>query len=87
MNPRFTKKGGEAMNVSWTEADARNFSMNAKRRRLELGLSQEEIARKAGVSRASYNYLETRPKRNIHIGTALSIARALDTTVEVLISS
>ena len=75
------------MNVRWTETDSRNFSANAKRRRQELGLSQDEVAQKAGISRASYNYLETKPERNILIGTALSIAQALDTTVEALVAS
>ena len=72
------------MGVRWSKANAQNFSKNVKRRRQELGLSQEEVAEKAGVSRVSYNYLETKPDRNILVGTALSIANALNTTVDAL---
>lgn len=51
-----------------------------KARRCELGLSQEELANRAGVSRVQISNLERGESKNIQSKTALAIAEALDTT-------
>ena len=51
-----------------------------KARRCELGLSQEELSNRAGVSRVQISNLERGESKNIQSKTALAIAEALDTT-------
>lgn len=51
-----------------------------KARRSELGLSQEELAKRAGISRVQISNLERGESKNIQSKTALAIANALDTT-------
>lgn len=51
-----------------------------KARRSELGLSQEELAKRAGVSRVQISNLERGESKNIQSKTALAIANALNTT-------
>lgn len=45
------------------------------------GLSQEELAAKANVSRTTIWTLETNPKAQTNTGTLVKIAKALDCTV------
>ena len=63
------------------------FKDKLKERRRLLGLSQEELAKKAGVTgRTVQNYeLGTRTPQNIEI--VQKLATALDTTVEYLLGS
>ena len=63
------------------------FKDRLKERRRILGLSQEELAKKAGITgRTVQNYeLGTRAPQNIDI--AGKLATALDTTVEYLLGS
>lgn len=51
--------------------------------RKEKGLTQEELAEKAGLHRAYFWDIEK--GRNISIKTAYNIARALDTTLSKLL--
>lgn len=50
-------------------------------RRCKLGLSQEELAKQAGVSRAQISNLERGKSKNIQSKTAIAIAEVLNTTV------
>lgn len=55
-----------------------------KERRDELRLTQEELAKKSGVSRATIVKLESGAECNVTTSTLLSLAKAMDTTVELL---
>ena len=52
--------------------------------REKSGLTQEELARKAGVSRVTIAMLETKDDFNTTTKTLLKIANALGTTVDAL---
>ena len=53
-------------------------------RRLEIGLSQEELARRAGISRGYCSDIE-RGLRNISVGLLFTMSDALDTTTPELL--
>jgi nitroimidazol reductase NimA-like FMN-containing flavoprotein (pyridoxamine 5'-phosphate oxidase superfamily) len=53
-------------------------------RRVQLGLTQEEAAGRAGMAAAYLRYLERRPGASPGRGTLLSLAGVLQTTVKVL---
>ena len=68
------KKGSKAMN---------DIGLKIKNRRLELGLTQEELAKKVGYkTKGSINKLET--TRDIPIKKLKPIADALDIDIKVL---
>lgn len=54
-------------------------------RRKALGLSQEELARKCGVSRQTVNAIEN-DRYDPTLALAFALARELDTTVDQLFS-
>lgn len=54
-----------------------------KNRRKELGLSQEELAKKCGVSRQTVNAIENN-KYDPTLSLAFSLARELQLTVDKL---
>lgn len=54
-------------------------------RRVELGLSQEEVARRADISLNAMGKLETGFTTDPHYSTLSAVARALDTTVAGLV--
>lgn len=56
-----------------------------RRARLRAGLTQSEVARRAGLTRASYTNIE-RGYKNPSVATALRIARILNKPVEELFS-
>lgn len=62
------------------------FADNVRRLRLELGLSQEELAERAGVHRTYVGMLERREK-NVTIYNIERIALALDVEPASLLSS
>ena len=62
------------------------FADNVRRQRLELGLSQEELAERAGVHRTYVGMLERREK-NVTIYNIERIALALDVEPASLLSS
>lgn len=45
--------------------------------REEIGMSQEELAKKTGVSRVTISMLETGNKKNITVNTLSKLAEAL----------
>lgn len=51
--------------------------------RLAVGLTQSELARRAGLTRASYTNIE-RGHKNLSMATALRIAQILNRSVEEL---
>lgn len=55
-----------------------------KERREELGMTQEELAEKSGISRATISTLENGIDKNTTTKTLLAIADALGTTVDKL---
>lgn len=57
---------------------------NIKEMREKAGLTQEQLAKKAGVSRVTIAMLETKDDFNTTTKTLLKIADALDTTVDAL---
>lgn len=54
---------------------------NIRIRRKELGLSQEELAKKCGVSRQTINAIENN-KYDPTLSLAFSLAKELQTTVD-----
>lgn len=50
--------------------------------REELGMTQEELEKKSGVSRVTISGLENGTTRNTTTGTLLKLATALDTTID-----
>lgn len=50
--------------------------------REQLGMTQEELEKKSGVSRGTISGLENGTMRNTTTGTLLKLASALDTTVD-----
>ena len=53
-----------------------------KERREALGMTQEQLAEKSGVSRQTISALESGKSENVLVGTLAAIATALDTTVD-----
>lgn len=62
------------------------FAMNVRQRRLELGLSQEELAERAGVHRTYVGMLE-RSEKNVTIYNIERIAAALELSPATLLKS
>ena len=54
-----------------------------RERRKELGLSQEELAKRCGVSRQTVNAIETN-KYDPTLSLAFALAKELQTTVDIL---
>lgn len=55
-----------------------------KQRRLELGISQDELARRSGISRVQISNLERGESKNAHGYTLMALASVLETTVDWL---
>lgn len=53
-----------------------------KEARQEKNMSQEELALKSGVSRATISALENGTKRYVMTGTLMKLAKALGTTID-----
>lgn len=53
-----------------------------KEARQEKRMSQEELAIKSGVSRATISALENGTERYVMMGTLVKLANALDTTID-----
>lgn len=54
-----------------------------KRRRLELGMTQREVANMCGITRESYNYIEHN-RQNLTISTFVKIAIALSMNIKLV---
>ena len=65
---------------------ATNMENTIRNRRKELGLSQEELAKKCGVSRQTVNAIENN-KYDPTLALAFSLAKELRTTVDELFIS
>jgi transcriptional regulator with XRE-family HTH domain len=63
----------------------RAFGARVRRRRLELGLTQEALAERAGLHRTYIGMVE-RGDRNPTLGNQLRIARALQTDLGELVA-
>lgn len=61
------------------------FSQNVRRSRQELGLSQEELAERAGLHRTYISSVE-RGERNVSLENIFSIANALGVPAEKLLT-
>ena len=59
---------------------------NVRKRRLEMGMSQEELAHKAGLHRTYVGGIE-RGERNPSLSSLAKIADALDVDPQYLLSS
>lgn len=57
---------------------------NIIRARVRAGMTQEELAEKSGVPRTTISHYE-RGARDPRVSNLLKIARALDTTIEMLV--
>jgi transcriptional regulator with XRE-family HTH domain len=53
-----------------------------KKRRVDLGLTQAELALRAGVKQPALSHIETGATRNLRSSTMAGIAKALHTTTE-----
>lgn len=58
------------------------MGIQIRERREALGMTQEELALKSGVSRQTISSLETGKYGNVLTSTLTAIASALDTTVD-----
>ncbi len=67
------------------EALVKRFGCLVRRLRVERGYSQEEFSFRVGLHQTYVSSVE-RGERNVTIGTADKIARALDTTLESMFS-
>lgn len=57
--------------------------LQVRERRERIGMSQEELAKKSGISRQTISAIEN-GSQSVLTGTLVSIAKALDTTVDQL---
>ena len=57
---------------------------NIKRYRIEKGLSQEQLAQKAGITYSTLAKLESGANQNPTVKTLQQVARALDVTLDDL---
>ena len=58
-----------------------------RKRRQELGLSQQALAARVGVSRVTINELENRIRSTITTDTAKGLARALGVSIDYLVGT
>lgn len=57
-----------------------------RKRRIELNMTQAELADRLGVSRVQVSYLETGARKVVKVGTLMAIASALDISIDELLS-
>ena len=55
-----------------------------KERREALGMTQEQLAEKSGVSRQTISAIENGKTNNVMSGTLTALADALDTTIDAI---
>lgn len=57
-----------------------------RKRRIELNMTQAQLAERLGISRVQVSYLETGAREVVKIGTLMAIASALDISIDELLS-
>ena len=57
-----------------------------RKRRIELNMTQAELAERLGVSRVQVSYLETGARKVVKVGTLMAIASALNISIDELLS-
>jgi transcriptional regulator with XRE-family HTH domain len=57
-----------------------------RKRRIELNMTQAELAERLGVSRVQVSYLVTGARKVVKVGTLMAIASALDISIDELLS-
>ena len=60
------------------------MNLNLKERRIEKRMTQEELAQKSNISRQTIVSIENDPQYNVTSKTLVSLAKALDITVDQL---
>lgn len=63
----------------------KTLSKNIKKHREKLGLSQDQMARKADIPYSTYLKIESGYTPNPSIQTILNIAEALNTSIDALV--
>lgn len=79
----------KAIPPGWEE-QARKIGLRLQRRRLELGLSQEEVAHRAGLSSFTYQKFEKGESRpgtpmNPRLTTLLALSQVLDLPLTTMV--
>lgn len=54
--------------------------------RMRKGMTQEELSKKAGISRQTLNYIETGKTVNITVATLMKLAEALECKADDLVN-
>ena len=67
------------------EKELKTFGANVEAARKKKGLTQEELADRAGVSQSMINHIE-RGRKKPSLDIAITIAREFNTTVDALVS-
>lgn len=62
------------------------MSARVKALRIQKGMTQEELSRKAGIARQTLNYIETGKTVNITIATLMQLAAALECKADDLVN-
>jgi transcriptional regulator with XRE-family HTH domain len=62
------------------------LSKNIKKQRKQIGLSQDQLARKAGIPYSTYLKIESGYTSNPSIQTVVNIAKAMNISLDSLIS-
>lgn len=57
-----------------------------RKRRIELNMTQAQLAERLGISRVQVSYFETGAREVVKIGTLMAIASALDISIDELLS-
>lgn len=65
--------------------DLRTFGHYIGRKRLELDLSQDEVCKVAGISKASYSDLENGKPQDFKVSTLIGLSKALKVPIPNLI--
>ncbi len=62
------------------------LSKNLKKHRKQLGISQDQLARKAGIPYSTYLKIESGYTPNPSIQTVVNIAKAINVSLDTLIN-
>ncbi len=84
-NLYFKKQMSDPEMESLVEEELKGLRVGAQiaKLRQQIGISQTELAAKAGMSGPNISRIENSPSQNLTIGTLVRLARALDCDVEI----